>query len=874
MIKILFLITFLFISLFAKPLEKVNLQLQWVDQFQFAGYYMAQEKGFYKEEGLSVKLLPYNEYVNYINVVLSQDATYAIGRPDVIVDKSEGAPIILLSALLQSSPLVLVALESSDIKSVSDFRHKRIMLANEEEKSADILAMLALAGINIDDFTVIPQSFDIEDLIDKKVDLMAVYTSNELYFLDKKHIKYKIFDPKDYGFDFYSDILFTSQKEVSHHPKRVKKFLNASLRGWQYAFSHIDETVDVILKKYNTQHKSREALVYEAQILKHLAYYKNKKLASIDIRKIEKTYDLFKLLGIIDKPIDMHAFIYNAPINTNAELLTKEEKAYLKKKKVFKVCSDPNWMPFEKIENGNLVGMSGDFLKIVSERLNVPFEILPEKSWEEAIQKAKNRQCDMFSLAMATPSRQKYMDFTQPYLSVPLVLATTPDKPFMSDIAQNLDKTYGVVKGYAFTELLKLQYPKIKLKEYANIKEGLKAVVSGKVYGFIDNLATIVYQMQREYQGQLKISSKFPQKWNLGYASRNDEPILHSILDKALSTIDEQTREMITSKWVKVVYQKGFDYKLFYIIFGLASFIVLFLLFRNRLVYKYNKKLQENLDIIDKYVIYTSSDLEGNITDVSEAFAKLYGYTKEELLGKNYSILKHPDSDRTIIVKLWNTIEAGKTYEGEFHNIDKKGNSVWVKQTIFPVMDKRGNILMFRAFAEDITDKKRIEELSVTDKLTGLKNRLYLDKVYAQELKRAQRYNTPFCIIILDIDDFKKINDTYGHLVGDSVLVQLARVLTEHIRTSDMLGRWGGEEFLIITPQTEYKAACDLAEKLRLLIFKENFDTVGHVTCSFGVGIVEKEDKSTESIKRADDALYKAKKSGKNRVCCSADTDC
>jgi len=870
MIKILFLVTFFFISLFAKPLEKVNVRLQWLNQFEFAGYYMAKEKGFYKKAGLSVNLLPYNQDKKSTNVVLSQNATYGIGYADLIVDRSKGKPIILLSALLQSSPLVLIALDSSDIKSVIDFKHKRIMLAKDESKSADILAMLTLAGIHMNDFTMVPQSFNPEDLIDKKVDLMSAYTSNEPFLLDKKHIKYKIFDPKDYGFDFYSDILFTSQKEVDTHPKRVKKFLNTSLRGWQYAFSHIDETVDVILKKYNTQHKSRAALVYEAEVLKHLAYYKNKKLGSIDIRKIEKIYDIFKLLGIIDKSVDMHTFVYNTPINTNTELLTKEEKAYLKKKKVIKVCADPNWMPFEKIENGKLRGMSGDFLKIVSQRLNMPFQILPDKSWQESVQKAKTRQCDMFSLAMKTPSRQKYMDFTKPYLSIPLVLATTPDKPFMSDITQNLDKTYGVVKGYAFTELLKLQYPKIKLKEYANIKEGLKAVISGKVYGFIDNLATIAYHMQREYQGQLKISSKFSQKWTLGYATRNDEPLLRSILDKALSTIDKQTRDMLTGKWVKVVYEKGFNYKLFYIIFGIASSVILFLLLRYRLIRNYNKKLQENMEIIDKYINYTSSDLKGNMTDVSTAFAKLYGYTKEELLGQNYRIFKHPDSDRSFVAKLWETLEAGETYEGEFHNVDKKGNSVWVKQTIFPVMDKLDNILSYRAFTKDITDKKRIEVLSITDKLTGLKNRVYLDKMYSQELKRAQRYNTPFCVMILDIDDFKKVNDTYGHLIGDTVLVQLSKLLTKYIRTSDMLGRWGGEEFLIITPQTEYRDACDLAEKLRLLISKENFDTVGQVRCSFGVGAVEKEDKTTEPVKRADDALYEAKNSGKNRVCCSA----
>jgi len=868
MIKILLLIMLLLLPLFSKPLEKVNLQLQWLNQFQFAGYYVAKEKGFYKQEGIDVSFLPYSKYINYTNAVLANEATYAIGRANVIVNKSKGAPIVLLSALLQSSPLVLVALDSSHIKSVSDCKHKRIMLTNEETQSADIRAMLTLAGVSIDDLSIIPQTFNVQDLIDKKVDLMAVYTSNELYTLDKKHIKYTIFDPKDYGFDFYSDILFTSQKELQEHPQRVEKFLNATLKGWQYAFSHINETVALILKKYNTQHKTKAALVYEAQLLKYLAYYDNKELGNIDILKVEKIYDLFKLLGLTDKSIDMQKFIYDTPVNTRTALLTQEEKVYLQKKKVIKVCSDPNWMPFEKIENGKLTGMSGDFLKIVSERINTPFQILPVKSWQESVQKAKKRECDIFSLAMPTPSRQKYMDFTQPYLSIPLVIATKPQKPFISDIAKNLDKTYGVVKGYAFTELLRLQYPSIKFKEYPNIKKGLNAVVSGQVYGFIDNLSTIAYHMQREYQGALKISGKFSQKWQLGYASRNDEPLLHSILNKAIASIDDKTKQLIVGEWVKVVYQRGFDYRLFYILFGVVAFVILFLLLQYRIMHIYNIKLQENMDIIDTYVMQTVSDLEGNITNVSEAFTKLYGYTKEELLGKNYRILKHPDSDRSFIAKFWKTIQSGKTYEGEFHNIAKDGKTIWMKQTVFPIQDKFGNNIAYHSFGENITDKKHIEELSITDKLTGLKNRLYLDKVYEEELQRAQRYATPFCIIILDIDDFKNINDTYGHLVGDIVLKQLSRLLFKHIRKSDMLGRWGGEEFLIIAPQTEYKAACNLAEKLRLFIAKEDFEAIGHMTCSFGVGVYSRGDQSTEPVKRADDALYEAKKAGKNRVCC------
>ncbi len=858
-----------FSLLHAKPLEKVDLQLQWVDQFQFAGYYIAKEKGFYKEEGLDVNLLAYHTKINYTKVVLDNDNTYAIGRADVVVDRSKGAPIVLLSALLQSSPLVLVALESSGIHKVSDFKNKRIMLTDEETKSADILAMLALGGISTDDLSIVPQSFNIHDLIDHKVDLMAVYTSNELHYLDTHNIKYTLFDPKEYGFNFYSDILFTSEKELKNHPQKVKKFVNASLKGWEYAFSHIDETVSLILEKYNSQHKTKESLLYEAEVLKHLAYFKNNKLGNIDTYKIEKIYDLFKLLGIISKPIDMKRFIYHFPNNQDTNLLTQKEQQYLKDKKIIKVCSDPDWMPFEKIEHSQLIGMSGDFLRIISDRLNIPFQIVPTKSWQESVEKAKKRECDIFSLVMPTPERKKYMNFTRPYLSIPLVIATTKEKPFMVDIKNNLDKTYGAVKGYAFTELLRLQYPTLNIQEYNNIQQGLEALTHNKIYGFIDNLSTIAYQMQRDFQGELKISGKFSQTWKLGYAARNDEPILRDILDKAVASVDAKTRQYIAGEWIKVVYQKGFDYKLFYIIFGVISLILLFLLLRYRIIHIYNKKMEENIKIIDKYIIQTFSDLDGNITDISEAFVKLYGYTKEELLGKNYRILKDPDSDRSFVPKLWKTIQSGQTWEGEFQNIAKDGQTIWMKQTIFPIKDKFGKITAYRSFGENITDKKELEKLSVTDKLTGLKNRLHLDKVYAQELKRAQRYDTPFCIIILDIDHFKEVNDTYGHLVGDKVLIHLGKLLSSHIRQSDTLGRWGGEEFLIITPLSTYHDACALAEKLRYHIEQETFEELEDLTCSFGVGTYMQGDTSNEAVRRADDALYEAKNTGRNKVVCS-----
>ncbi len=159
-----------------------------------------------------------------------------------------------------------------------------------------------------------------------------------------------------------------------------------------------------------------------------------------------------------------------------------------------------------------------------------------------------------------------------------------------------------------------------------------------------------------------------------------------------------------------------------------------------------------------------------------------------------------------------------------------------------------------------------LEELSITDRLTALYNRLKLDETFKYEIERAKRYDTPLSVIILDVDHFKSVNDTHGHQVGDMILVELAQILRENIRTSDFAGRWGGEEFLVICPQTDLKGGQALAEKLRIMIEKNTFSVVGQKTSSFGVATLNPNETEEELMARADAALYKAKNNGRNLV--------
>lgn len=166
---------------------------------------------------------------------------------------------------------------------------------------------------------------------------------------------------------------------------------------------------------------------------------------------------------------------------------------------------------------------------------------------------------------------------------------------------------------------------------------------------------------------------------------------------------------------------------------------------------------------------------------------------------------------------------------------------------------------------------KELQKISVTDPLTGLYNRLKLDETLAKETARTDRYHHAFGIIVFDVDDFKSVNDGYGHQVGDTLLKAIAKIAEQCVRSTDVVGRWGGEEFMIICPETTLADTLAIAEKLRRRISDCRFEEVGQKTASFGVGLYQKNHVLATVIARLDEALYQAKNSGKNRVCSSAD---
>lgn len=214
-------------------------------------------------------------------------------------------------------------------------------------------------------------------------------------------------------------------------------------------------------------------------------------------------------------------------------------------------------------------------------------------------------------------------------------------------------------------------------------------------------------------------------------------------------------------------------------------------------------------------------------------------------------------------------LEVSESKEGfkvKMFDIRKGMDRVFLGNTKRLPGEEKLYVISFRDITDIENESRRFEYLSVTDSLTEIYNRLKFDNVLESEIQRAKRFKRVFSLVMFDIDQFKDINDTFGHDAGDEFLKELTRGLAKHIRTTDTFARWGGDEFAVLVVETPIEGAVALAEKLRADTETTNF-AFGKVTCSFGVTEFKETDDLASIIKRVDNALYEAKTSGKNRIC-------
>ncbi len=284
--------------------ERITLQLKWTHAFQFAGYYAALEQGFYAEAGLDVQIVPADPGTDPVEKVINREAQFGVGSSGLLLARAEGKPVVVLGVIFQHSPYIIAA--SSDIHHLKDLKGKRFML---EPQAEELIAFLKMEGVPLDSLKLIPHSYSAEGLINGSTDGMSCYVSSEPYYFREKTYPYQAFNPQSAGIDFYGDNLFTSEQEIADNPDRVKAFLDASLRGWQYAKDNYEDVIGLIYEKYSQEH-SKSFLHFEANQMLPLLQPDLVNIGFMNPRRWEHIAKTYVSIGLLPEDFSLTGFLY------------------------------------------------------------------------------------------------------------------------------------------------------------------------------------------------------------------------------------------------------------------------------------------------------------------------------------------------------------------------------------------------------------------------------------------------------------------------------------------------------------------------------------------------------------------------------------
>lgn len=438
--------------------------------------------------------------------------------------------------------------------------------------------------------------------------------------------------------------------------------------------------------------------------------------------------------------------------------LTDVERSYISERGPVKLVVDPDWYPYEELDENRMHrGIAAELIHLIETRTGLTFEIVPTKNWEESLEVAKAGEADVLSFLNETEERSKWLIFTKPYFTDPNVLITRENHDYISNLARLTKETLVLPKGTSIEERIRKDYPNLDVMIVASEADAIAAVEKKKADLTLRSLTMAAYVIKNDGYFNLKIAGEVPAYTNqLRMGITSNDLILQGILNKGIDSISQQEVQQAINQHISIKIVKGFDYKLFALIFGLFTLVLLTSLFWLGHIQKLNQQL---------------------------------------------------------------------------------------KQT------------------------------AMVDALSGLLNRHAFNQRVEEEVERSRRYKSPLSLIIIDLDHFKRINDTYGHIAGDEVIRKISATLKESVRKVDILARWGGEEFIIMLPGIDLDQANLVADKLIAAAASIKHFNKEVVTISIGVSSWDPEDSIESWLRRTDTALYHAKEEGRNRACLSEGTE-
>jgi len=403
-------------------------------------------------------------------------------------------------------------------------------------------------------------------------------------------------------------------------------------------------------------------------------------------------------------------------------MLTSEEKEWLKKHPHIRLGVDPSFMPFEAFSSGGAYeGISSNYMAIMSKKLNVDMTPVKGLSWQEIIDAVKVGDLDVLPCVAKSPVRTEFLQFTRPYLDFQVVAVTRKDAPFIADIKGLENAKVAVVEGYFGHDMLKKDFPEMKLVLVSNIEEGLDAVSEGKAAAYVDNSATIIYNIREMGLADLKVAATTPYNATLRFGVRKDWPQLATILDKALNSVPQEERRNIANSWINVRFAQRTDW-VFLIKMGIAVGLVIALILTIIIIWNrrmaremvQRKRAEERFEAIAANtpgaIIQLRFSDEGipeylYLSAKAEAF---FGMPPEQVIGEKERLRWHPEDRRRMLEMVPRLTAAGEDLN-LVGRIQPKGDSVlWIRLNASPSRNVKG-ALIYSGFILDITQRKQTE---------------------------------------------------------------------------------------------------------------------------------------------------------------------
>jgi polar amino acid transport system substrate-binding protein len=546
---------FLFATTQINDLEKVTLQLEWKHQFEFAGFYAAIEKGYYKDIGLEVEIKEFKEDIDITQEVLSGNATFGISSSALILEKLNKKPVVLIASYFKQNALALIT--KPEIKTPADLKDKKILALDWEMKHTSLGVMLKDFNITQNDYTLVNHDFKIDKFVNGEVDAMSVFITSQTYELDKLGINYNILNPANFGIYSYDVELFTSQDVVNSNPEKVKKFVEATNKGWEYAFKNKEEIVELIYNKYS-QRKTKDSLLFEAKQTEQIFKTNVFKIGAIAPELIKLNAQMYTKLGLVDKTTNLNEMLLDYYIDNkhkNESIFTEEEKEFLRKTPILKVHNESDWAPFNFNQNGKASGYSIDYMNLLASKIGLSVDYISGYTWNDFIQLIKENKIDVMLNISKTIDREKYLNFTSPYSKTVDTIFVRKNMNNFKSLDDFNGKTIAVVKGFYEEELLNRYYPHINLVFVNNSFEGLEKVAFEKIDGFIDNFSVGNYIIENNLITNLKPAFEIRDGYfslDLRLATNKNNTILNSILEKGKNLITKEELVELKRKWINI----------------------------------------------------------------------------------------------------------------------------------------------------------------------------------------------------------------------------------------------------------------------------------------------------------------------------------